>query len=290
MSYMITDETKLIGIIGTPIKQSFSPKIHNRAFQYLNLNYIYIPFDVLQQDLPKAVEAMKSLSFRGFNVTMPHKREIMAYLDEVSEDARIIGAVNTVVNQNGKLVGYNTDGKGYVQSLEDEGIYVKDRTFVIAGAGGAARSVAVQLALDGAKKITILNRTIEKAHDIAQVIGKSIPNVHIEVNCLENKILAKTVEEADVLIHSTSLGMYSMRERSIIEDERILPSNLVVSDLIYNPAKTKLLQQAENRGCKTINGLGMLIGQAAIAFELWTEVAMPIGYIKSTVFMDEDEV
>lgn len=290
MSYMITDETKLTGIIGTPIKQSFSPKIHNRAFQYLDLNYIYIPFDVVQQDLSKTVAAMKALKFRGFNVTMPYKQEIIGCLDEVSEDARIIGAVNTVVNQNGKLVGYNTDGRGYVQSLGDEGIHIQDRTFVIAGAGGAARSVAVQLALDGAKKITILNRTIEKAHDIAQLIGRNISDVSIEVNCLENKILEKAVEEADVLIHSTSLGMYSMRESSIIEDERILPSNLVVSDLIYNPAKTKLLQQAENRGCKTINGLGMLIGQAAIAFELWTEVAMPMDYIKNTVFMDEEEI
>ncbi len=284
MSYVVTDETKLTGIIGRPIKQSFSPKIHNGAFQYLNLNYIYIPFDVVQQDLSKTVEAMKVLKFRGFNVTMPHKREVMNYLDEVSENAKIIGAVNTVVNQNGKLVGHNTDGKGYVQSLEDEGIYVKEKTFVIAGAGGAARSVAVQLALDGAKKITILNRTIDKAHDIAQLIGMSIPNVHIEINCLENKTLAKAVEEADVLINTTSLGMYSMEEESIIGEEKVLPSNLVVSDLIYNPAKTKLLQQAESRGCKTINGLGMLIGQAAIAFELWTEVAMPIDYIKKTLF------
>lgn len=287
MNYMITDETKLTGIIGTPIKQSFSPKIHNNAFKYLDLNYLYIPFDVKQQELKKKVEAMRTLNFRGFNVTMPHKQLIMECLDEVTKEAKIIGAVNTVVNEKGHLVGYNTDGKGYVKSLKDEGVSIDDKTFAIAGAGGAARSVAIQLALDGAKKIILLNRTIETAYNIADLITKNIADTTIEVNTLENKNLVKAIEEADVLVNSTPLGMYSMKEQSIIEDEKKLPSSLVVSDLIYNPAKTRLLQQAENRKCKTINGLGMLIWQAAIAFELWTKNPMPVDYIKNIVFSAE---
>ncbi|SNS81180.1 shikimate dehydrogenase [Anaerovirgula multivorans] len=286
MSYAITDETRLTGIIGTPIKQSFSPKIHNKAFGHLNLNYLYIPFDVQQQSLGKTVEAMKTLNFRGFNVTMPHKQEIMKHLDGISEEAKIIGAVNTVVNQQGNLIGYNTDGKGYTRSLKEEGVAINNKTFVIAGAGGAARSVAIQLALDGAKKIILLNRTLQKAHDIAELITKNISDAIIEVNTLENKNLVKALEEADVLVNSTPLGMYSAKDQSIIEDEEIIPAGLVVSDLIYNPAKTKLLQQAENRKCQTVNGLGMLIWQAAIAFELWTQVPMPVDYVKNAILRD----
>lgn len=286
MNYSITDETKLMGIIGTPIKQSFSPKIHNQVFEFLGLNGLYIPFDVKEEDLKKTVEAMKTLNFRGFNVTMPHKQEIIKYIDDISQEARIIGAVNTVVNNQGKLMGYNTDGKGYVHSLKDEGVEVNNKTFIIAGAGGAARSVAIQLALEGAKKIILLNRTIETANSLAELITSNIGNITIEVNTLDKKNLMKAMEEANVLINSTPIGMYAMKEQSIIEDEEMLPSHLIVSDLIYNPAKTKLLQQAENRGCKAINGLGMLIGQAAIAFELWTQVPMPVDYVKNKLLIN----
>lgn len=287
MKPCITDETKLTAVIGTPIKQSFSPKIHNTAFEYLNLNYLYLPIHVLQHELEEKVRAMKTLGFRGFNVTMPHKQAVMKYLDEISQEAEIIGAVNTVVNQGGTLVGYNTDGKGYVQSLKDEGITIEGKTFVVAGAGGAARSVVTQLALDGAKKIILLNRSLETAYALAEVIAKNMGDVIIEVNLLNDQHLMKGIEEADVLINSTPLGMYSMKEESIVQREEILPSSLVVSDLIYNPAKTKLLHQAERRNCKTVNGLGMLIWQAAIAFELWTGVAMPVDYIKRTVFRSD---
>ena len=280
----ITGETRLTGLIGRPIKQSFSPRIHNRAFEYLDLNYLYIPFDVDENNLKKTVEAMKTLNFAGFNITMPYKEAVMELLDGISQEAKIIGAVNTVVNEKGEFIGYNTDGKGYVQSLENEGVLIKDKTFVIVGAGGAARSVIVQLALEGAKQIILLNRTIKAGQNLVDIITNHLPNLNIEVGELGDENLERAVKKADVLVNSTPLGMYSMRDETIVKNEEILASNLVVSDLIYNPAKTKLLHQAQNRKCKTINGLGMLVGQAAIAFELWTGLPMPTDYIMKTVF------
>lgn len=279
----INSNTRLTGLIGTPVSQSYSPFIHNIAFTTLKINYLYLPFDVSEEKLEESIQALKTLHFRGFNVTMPHKQTIMKYLDEISKEAELIGAVNTVVNEHGKLIGYNTDGLGYVWSLQQENVDLKDRTITLAGAGGAARSVAIQLALEGAKKLILLNRTVEKCHVIASIIRNYVPDIEVVVNKLTPDKLMEAVSESTLLINSTPLGMYSQKDKSIIDDVTILHNDLIVSDLIYNPHQTKLLMQAEDRHCKTVNGLGMLIGQAAAAFELWTGETMPVAHVKNRI-------
>ncbi len=280
MNQLITSNTKLTALLGYPVKQSLSALMHNTAFAYLNLDYIYIPFDIEQEDLQTTVAGLKTLNFTGFNLTMPHKQEIMQYLDEISEEAKLIGAVNTVVKENSRLIGYNTDGKGYIASLKEEKIPVKNQKVVMVGAGGAAKSIAIQLAMEGVEKILLLNRTIEPAEEIANTITQNTRGCGVKVQEFNQNNLQKALKEANILINCTPLGMYSMEDRSIIEDESILRKDLVISDLVYNPAETKLLRQGKNRGCKTINGLGMLIWQGAFAFKLWTGKDMPVDVVR----------
>lgn len=284
MNHTISTKTKLTGLIGHPVTQSLSHKMHNAAFQYLNLDYMYFPFDIQEKDLPNTVLGLKALGFKGFNVTMPFKQTIMQYLDEISKEAQLIGSVNTIVNCDGYFVGHNTDGKGFIQALKDENLDVGNKVFVLAGAGGAARSIAVQLALEGVEELIILNRTIEAANRIAEVIRKNISSCKIKTDDLSDKSLRKYVNGADVFVNCTPIGMFSSQDKSVIEDSSILRSDLAVCDLIYKPQQTRLLQIAEDKGCKTINGLGMLLWQGAFAFELWTGVPMPVSYIKEILF------
>jgi len=280
MNNIITPKTKLISLLGNPVIHSLSPQIYNFTFQYLNLDYVYLAFGIMQEDLEVVVTGMKAIGARGFNVTMPYKKDVIPYLDEISNEVKLIGSVNTVVNQGGHLIGYNTDGKGYVQSLIEEGISIIDKFIVIIGAGGAARSVAIQIALGGASEIIILNLIPEEAIDIVDIIHRNILTCKAKAEVLNNKNLKKTIEKADILINCTPVGMYPDEDKSIISDESIIPSNLVISDLIYKPYKTKLLKLAEKRGCKCINGLGMLLWQGAFAFKLWTGKEMPVNFIK----------
>lgn len=280
MNNLITSKTKLISLLGHPVMHSLSPQIHNTAFQCLNLNYVYLVFDIIQEDLEVVVTGMKAIGARGFNVTMPYKKDIIPYLNEISNEARLIGTVNTVVNQGGHLIGYNTDGKGYIQSLAEEGVSIINKCIVIIGAGGAASSIAIQTALEGANEIIILNRTLEKAENIIDIIRKNIFSCKAEAEELNDKNLKKAMGKSDILINCTSIGMYPNEDKSIIGDESIMPPDLVVSDLIYKPYKTKLLKLAEKRGCKCINGLGMLLWQGAFAFKLWTGKEMPVDFIK----------
>lgn len=227
---------------------------------------------------------MRTLDVAGFNVTMPNKQKVMPLLDEISQEAQVIGSVNTVLNDNGRLIGYNTDGKGYVKSLMDEGISVAGKKFVMAGAGGAARSIAIQLALDGAEEITILNRTLDAAEEICKTINKDIPNCKVAASDYNEDKLRQKLKEVDLFVNCTSLGMAPHEDKSIITNPDILHPDLIVSDIIYVPVKTKLLEMAEKVGCKTINGLGMMIGQGALAFKIWTGVDMPTDYVKEEIF------
>lgn len=287
MKYNISGKTRLTGLIGYPVRHSISPNMHNRAFQYLGLDYVYLVFEIKEDNLKDTVMAIKTLDVAGFNVTMPLKQIIMPLLDEISKEAQLIGSVNTVINDNGKLIGHNTDGKGYVKSLEDEGITVEGKRFVMAGAGGAARSIAIQLALDGAQEITIFNRTLDKAKEICEIINKNIPNCKVMTTGYEENQLKQQLKKADVLINCTSLGMAPHEEKSIITNPELLHTDLIVSDIIYFPAKTKLLQMAEDAGCKVINGVGMIIGQGALAFKIWTGLDMPIDYVKEGIFSNK---
>lgn len=271
----IKGSTRLISIIGNPVKHSKSPYMHNTSFEKLNLDFAYMAFEIEEEKVEKSVEAMKTLDARGFNITMPYKEEVMEFLDVIDKEAEIIGSVNTVLNDNGKLIGYNTDGKGFVKSLEEKGIKFKDEKIVIIGSGGAARAIAIQLAFDSAREIVIANRTIENAQTISNIINENIPKTNARSIVLDGKLLKEELRDAKILINTTSIGMKKTEDKSVIEDIDTLHKDLFVADIIYDPPKTKLLSQAEKIGCKTMNGLGMLVYQGAIAFKIWTGEDMP---------------
>lgn len=271
----IKGSTKLMMLIGNPVEHSKSPYMHNLSFQYLGLDYVYMAFDIKKGDLEKAVEAVKVLNVRGFNITMPYKEEIIQYLDEVEEDAKLIGSVNTVENQKGKLVGYNTDGKGFIKSLEKRDVKYIDEKIVIIGAGGAARAIAIELALQGAREILLVNRTVEKAEEISRLINENIEETKARTLVLDENLLKDELKDARILINTSSVGMGETRYKSVINDGDIIHRDLFVADLIYDPAKTRFLSMAEKNGCKIMNGMGMLIYQGALAFKIWTGKDMP---------------
>ena len=232
-------------------------------------------FDIEEGHVKRAVDAIKLLNVRGFNITMPYKEEIMKYLDEVEEDAKLIGSVNTVLNHKGKLIGYNTDGKGFIKSLEKRDVEYIDEKIVIIGAGGAARAIAIELALKGAREILLVNRTIEKAEDISRTINEDIGQAKARSLVLDKNLLKDELKDARILINTSSIGMGETRYRSVINDGDIIHRDLFVADLIYDPAKTRFLSMAEKNGCKIMNGMGMLIYQGALAFKIWTGQDMP---------------
>ena len=272
----ITGKTTVVGIFGHPVEHSFSPLMHNTAFQHLNLNYCYVPFPVHPDRLGEAVTAIRALGLRGVNVTIPHKQGVIPYLDELSPEARIIGAVNTIVNQEGCLKGYNTDGQGFVRSLkEDGGTEPRDKTVILLGAGGSARGVGVQLALAGVKKVYLVSRTPEKGEEIAQVI---MDNSAAQAEALPwtKEALELALETAHVLVNTTPIGMYPYYASvpPVVTD--LLIPELLVADLVYNPMETGFLLAAKEKGCATLSGLGMLLHQGTIAFELWTGSVAPV--------------
>ncbi|MFB4164851.1 shikimate dehydrogenase [Alteribacillus sp. JSM 102045] len=258
---------KLFGLIGHPVGHSMSPVMHNDQFERLELPYFYHAFDVAPGELKEAVKGMRSLGFSGFNVTVPHKVEVMQYIDEINEEAQMIGAVNTVVNTNGKWIGYNTDGKGYVESLLSKtGKKLHDYNILVIGAGGAARAVVTSLYRYGVKSLAITNRTISKAEDINKNL-KEGPGVEI----LNKEEAEQKTNHYDLIINTTSIGMAPDINTTPWKTEA-LKSGCLCSDLIYNPLKTTWLKEAENMGADTLNGVGMFVGQGAVAFELWTGI------------------
>jgi shikimate dehydrogenase len=275
---VITSKTQLVGLFGHPVHHSQSPVMHNAAFAAKQLPFAYAAFDVSPQGLADAVKGIRGLGLRGVNVTIPHKVEIVPLLDEIDPLAKRIGAVNTVVNENGRLIGYNTDGKGYVRSLlEETQIDLRDRVVVMIGAGGAARAVACTLAELGLKEIRIVNRSREKAQILAELLS-----AHVSAVVIEPQMAKEAMKDAALLINTTSIGMYPNVEEMPVAAEWLHPQ-LVVSDLIYNPLETKLLQTARKLGAQTHSGVGMFVNQGALAFELWTGVCAPTELMRETV-------
>ena len=280
----IDSKTILMGLFASPSTHSVSPIIHNNAFEKLGLNYAYLSFEVNKDNLKDAVQSIKTLNMRGVNLSMPNKKEVIQYLDEISETAKLSQSVNTIVNDNGILKGYSTDGKGFFKSLEEEKIFVKDNNITILGTGGASIAIISQAVFEGIKNIFVFKRdkNWEEQKKILNNIA-SKTNSQIELFSLEDKnILKRKIEESDLLINATSVGM--KEDFSLIEDKIFFRKDLIVCDIIYNPAKTKLLQIAEKEGCKIINGIGMLLYQGALSFELWTNKKMPVDYIKEIMF------
>ena len=280
----IDSKTILMGLFASPSAHSISPIIHNNAFEKLGLNYAYLSFEVNKDNLKDAAQSIKTLNMRGVNLSMPNKKEVIQYLDEISETAKLSQSVNTIVNDNGILKGYSTDGKGFFKSLEEEKIFMKDKNITILGTGGASIAIISQAVFEGIKNIFVFKRDKnwnEQKKILDNIASKT--NCNIELNSLEDKnILKRKIEESDLLINATSVGM--KENISLIEDKSFFRKDLIVSDIIYNPSKTKLLQIAEKEGCKIINGIGMLLYQGALSFKLWTNKKMPVDYIKEIIF------
>ncbi|SMB89213.1 shikimate dehydrogenase [Desulfonispora thiosulfatigenes DSM 11270] len=264
---VINGKTKLIGVLGDPIEHSFSPFMHNTVYEKLGLNYAYLPLKVEKEQLGQAIEGLRALGFIGVNVTIPHKENIMQYLKEVSKEAELMGAVNTIVLTKGGYIGENTDGKGFLKSLKEEGFDPKNKKVIVLGAGGAARAVAVSLALEGVDQVCIINRTREKGEKIAQIITEKI-GVNCTVHNYDDK-LDNIFKQANLIVNTTSLGMHPDVDKMPPLNPTLFSSNHLVVDLIYNPEETKLLKLAKQQNAKTLNGLGMLIYQGEYAFKMW---------------------
>jgi len=280
---MINTKTELLGLLGNPLEHSFSPKMHNKTYEKNSMNYLYLPLEIEEENIEDVLKGIKHMKFIGFNVTIPYKIKIMKFLDEIDTLAKKIGSVNTVKITNGKLIGFNTDGSGFVKSLQiDSKIDVNKNKFLLLGAGGASRSIAMTLADRGAEKILIANRTVEKAKELSTEVNSKVRKCcsYVDINSI--KKMKESTNIVDVIINTTSLGMYPNIEGCPINTELLLKKHLV-ADIVYNPVKTKLLKEAENKGCKIQNGLGMLINQAAEAFEIWTDKEAPIGDMRKVI-------
>ncbi len=265
----ISPYTKLIGLIGHPVKHSLSPKLHNILYQKYGLDCIYLAFDIAPKDIMSAVEGFRTLSFVGFNVTVPHKQAIIPFLDAIDPEADAIGAVNTVKIRNGKLIGYNTDGMGFVYSLEQSGFLLQDKDVVVLGAGGASKAICAYLLKEKVRNVYLWNRTKERALELISKIQPHYPNSCMEY--IDNKKLQKT--EVDLLVNTTSVGMWPEVDSCPLE-EYVFSSNTLVADIIYNPLETHFLKEARKAGCITLNGLGMLVAQALKSIEIWTGIPM----------------
>jgi len=266
---------KLVGILGYPLSHSLSPVMQNMAFKYYNLNNVYVPIEVKPEDLEIIVKAIRGMNFIGFNVTVPHKIEVVKYLDEMDKLAELIGAVNTVVVKDGNLKGYNTDGIGFLKSFqENTNESIEGKRVFILGAGGASRAVSMTLAMNKAEKVYICNRTYEKAERLSQDINTKIGNVSAAVP-MEYEKMKEAIYDSDVFINTTTVGMHPNVDESPI-DRSLLHENLILCDIVYNPRKTKLLEEAEELGCKTVPGLSMLVYQGAESFRLWTGMEAPV--------------
>ncbi|AEF17187.1 MULTISPECIES: shikimate dehydrogenase [Thermoanaerobacterium] len=261
----INSKTSIYGIIGHPIGHSLSPLIHNYAFENLDFNSVYVSFDVNEEDLKDAIIGIKALGIKGLNVTVPHKESVIKYLDRISDEAKLIGAVNTIKNNSGSLEGYNTDVTGFMESLKEHNVDVVGKNAVILGAGGAAKAVAVGLALLGAKSIYVCNRSIDKAKELSIHMENNfnIKSLGISYNDLN------MLDEIDILINATSVGMHPNVDVSPIGEDVVAKAKFVY-DIIYNPEKTLFLSYAEKYRIKYINGLDMLINQAIDSFKIWT--------------------
>jgi shikimate dehydrogenase len=277
---MVTGKTGICGLVGNQIDHSLSPQIHNTAFARLNLDYIYIPFRVQKGDLKNAVNGLRAIGVRGFNVTMPYKTEVIQYVDELDPLAEKIGAVNTVVNTNGKLVGFNTDASGFLNAFLENGINPDGKNVVVLGSGGAARAILFILMQQGAS-VTIVNRTIIKAEEVAADLSREF-GLKPNILGLNKDAIAMAVKSADILVNTTSVGMDPDRDSTLIDALWIRPG-MVVSDIVYIPIKTRLLKNAEQAGAVTVNGIEMIIHQAALSFELWTGVKSPVDIIRAEI-------
>ncbi|HYA31222.1 MAG TPA: shikimate dehydrogenase [Thermodesulfovibrionales bacterium] len=267
----ISGKTEVVGLFGYPVEHSLSPAMHNAAFEHLGLDYRYVTFSVRPDLLNDAVKGIVAMNLRGVNVTVPHKEKVISLLDKVNEEASFLGAVNTILNDKGTLTGFNTDGRGFMESLSEEGITVKGRKILILGAGGACRAVSYYLS-ESAANLQIFDVDHSKALKLVNDLSAIRPNITLRKQLTD-------LGETEVLINATPLGLKEADPSPV--DIALISGRLTVCDLIYR--ETPLLKAAARKGCKTLNGLGMLLHQGVLSFEIWTGVKPPVDLMRSAI-------
>ncbi|MFB5629966.1 MAG: shikimate dehydrogenase [Nitrosopumilaceae archaeon] len=267
---------KTFAVIGDPIDHSLSPNIHNAAFRELGLDCTYIAYRIPKGELEEGIESLKKIKISGFNVTIPHKVEMIKFLDVINDDCEIIGATNTVSNENGKLIGYNTDMDGFLEPLKKRKLDLEGSKILLIGAGGAARAIAVGFSKEKARKITIANRTLEKAN----VLAKFAQKIGIDANALTLNQVGDSANGYDIIVNATPIGMNN--EPSPISTKTINEENIVY-DIVYKPINTELIKQSKKNGAKIIYGYEMLLGQASIAFKIWHGIDAPYDVMKRSI-------
>jgi len=271
-------KAELVGVFGYPVAENPTGVLQEAAFQARGLNWRYLTIEVRSEDLAGAMVGLRAFNMRGINLTIPHKVAVIQYLDRLSPEAELMGAVNTVVCEGDQLIGHNTDGKGFLRSVrEDAGVDPKGKRIVFLGAGGAARAMTVELALAGAAHITIVNRTPSRGQELAKLLREKTP---AEAQFVHWQGEYRVPPQADILVNATPVGLFpNVKEMPLVVMASIRP-DLLVCDVIPNPPRTAFLRAAEARGARTLDGLGMLVYQGAIAFQMWTGVEAPVNVMR----------
>ncbi|HEB1330913.1 TPA: quinate/shikimate dehydrogenase [Escherichia albertii] len=269
-----------------PIRHSLSPEMQNKALEKAGLPFTYMAFEVDNDSFAGAIEGLKALKMRGTGVSMPNKQLACEYVDELTPAAKLVGAINTIVNDDGYLRGYNTDGTGHIRAIKESGFDITGKTMILLGAGGASTAIGAQGAIEGLKEIKLFNRKDEffdKALAFAQRVNENTDCVVTVTDLADQQAFAEALVSADILTNGTKVGMKPLENESLINDISLLHPGLLVTECVYNPHMTKLLQQAKQAGCKTIDGYGMLLWQGAEQFKLWTGKDFPLEYVKQVM-------
>lgn len=280
----INANTLCLGLFGNPVVHSLSPLLHNYTLQMMGLNYVYLPFAILKDELKPAIKAIRSLNFRGVNVTIPYKEAVIPYLDDISPEAEACGAVNVISNEGGRLRGYNTDGTGFIAALREEGVAIQGQTLFV-GAGGAARSLAWALTNEGIAQLDFMDVNLEKAEALAASLA--IPaSVTLAAHSMSNEKFVELAASSNIIINCSPVGMYPHINQSPVATLDMLQPGTVVCDIIYNPLNTKFLTMGQARGLKTINGLPMFVHQAALSLEIWLGIKPPVQQMKEVLLRE----
>ncbi|MTH46911.1 quinate/shikimate dehydrogenase [Intestinirhabdus alba] len=282
----VTAKYELIGLMAYPIRHSLSPEMQNKALEKAGLPYTYMAFEVDNSTFAGAIEGLKALKMRGTGVSMPNKQLACDFVDELSPAAKLVGAINTIVNDNGYLRGYNTDGTGHIRAIKETGFDIKGKTMVLLGAGGASTAIGAQAAVEGMKEIKLFNRKDEffsKALEFARRVNENTDCRVTVTDIADGQAFADALAGADILTNGTKVGMKPLENESLVSDISLLHPGLLVTECVYNPHMTKLLQQAQQAGCKTVDGYGMLLWQGAEQFKLWTGEEFPLEYVKQVM-------
>lgn len=282
----VTAKYELIGLMAYPIRHSLSPEMQNKALEKVGLPFTYMAFEVDTTTFASAIEGLKALKMRGTGVSMPNKQFACQYVDELTPAAKLVGAINTIVNDDGYLRGYNTDGTGHIRAIKETGFDIKGKTMVLVGAGGASTAIGAQAAVEGIKEIKLFNRK-DEFFDQALAFAKRVnDNTDCKVtvtDLADQQAFARAIASADILTNGTKVGMKPLENESIVSDIALLRPELLVTECVYNPHMTKLLQMAQQAGCKTVDGYGMLLWQGAEQFKLWTGKDFPLEYVKQVM-------